>query len=304
MRDEAEVSVLRRKAGAGKATVELAAMTPAKAMRLAAARAGDEVLHVPVGLREMTDTTVAPEDVEKALPDAALIVQLSGPDGARGLATICPAAVAGMIEALTMGRVLAGTAEPRRPTPTDAVMVADFLDQFLVAAAVLALECPDPPPVNGFLSGPALADARAGVMILQDCAHRQITLELDLGNGAKTGVLLLVVPADRTTAPNRDLDAAVWHATLRNSVLGTSTRLQAVLCKLSLPLSQVRGFAAGDTLTLTQASLDHLTLKGTTGATVSVGKLGRSGSMRAVKLRIKPKLSDPAVQPARVEKRP
>jgi flagellar motor switch protein FliM len=287
MRDEAQTSVLRRKARAGKAAVELNAMTPVKALRLAAARAGDEVLNVPVGLRDLTETILVPEDIAGALPDPALFLQLDGPNGARGLAAVSPVAVSAMIEALTMGRVLTGAAAPRRPTRTDAVMVSGFLDQLLVAAAVLALECPDPPPLRGYLTGAALADARAGAMILGDCAHRHVTIELDWCGGAKVGSLHLVVPAESPAGPSETADRTAWRDKMQRSVLGTTARLEAVFFGVRLPLARVRAFAVGETLILNGASLDRVIVKDSTGGVAATGKLGRSGAARAVRLAVK-----------------
>ncbi|MDJ0827724.1 MAG: FliM/FliN family flagellar motor switch protein [Rhodobacter sp.] len=283
MGDEAELSVLRRKTGGGRAAQGAPAMTPDKALRTAAARAGDAALSARVSVRGLDTTSDFPETLTADLPDPALVALLEGPDGARGLAVACPQLVAAAIEAQTLGEVLPGEAALRPPTGIDAAMLAEFINHLLRGFGTFAADCGDLPPIDGFRFAQHLADARAGAMALADAGHLRVSAELDIGLGAKTGRLFLIFPAERR-APAQSEPGGQWRTTLQRSVLGTEARLDAVLCRLRRPLCDITRLAEGETLILDAAALDGLTLRGPDDNAVMTGKLGRSGAMRAVRV--------------------
>lgn len=287
MQGEADISVLRRKVRAAPPGPALTAMTPLKAMRLGAARAGEEALGCAVGLSEMDENTRMPDDVTDGMPNPGLVIRLQGHDATTGLAVLCPQAVAAIIEAQTMGRVLAAKAADRAPTRTDAMLVTEFLDLLLAGFAGLVAKCKPAPPVAGFGYAEPLADLRSGIMTLRDAEHLHYAVTLDFAKGAKTGSLHLVIPAQAlagaATDTSNDLDSSIRHA-----VLGSAAAIRAILCRQKFSLSRVTGFAVGDVLRLDQASLDNVVLTGPGGATLIRARLGRSGAMRAVRLTLGP----------------
>ncbi|MCP3971618.1 MAG: FliM/FliN family flagellar motor switch protein [Rhodobacteraceae bacterium] len=284
MADSAAMSVLQRMAAPKGVVTGLSEMTPARALRHALARAGDEVLGTAVGLREMAEGTMVPDDIAEGLPEPALFLLLEGADGARGVAIACAQVVGAVIEAQTIGQVLQTAAAERCPTRTDAALVGSFLDPALGLFGALLTGCAAPPPVDGFTCGAALTDARAVQMVLADAAHLRFRMEIDFALGAKTGKLQLVLPAERTASPAARKSAENWQGTLEKAVLGTSARLEAVLCRLRLPLAEITRFQVGDTLPLDGAGLDDVSLEGPVGATLIKARLGRSGPVRAVRL--------------------
>lgn len=283
MDDKAEIPVLRRKVDARRAALGLSEMTPAKAMRLALAKAGDKLLHVLVAVRDLQQGSVAPDGLAQALPDPALILRLSGPDGAVALAVLCPQAVAAVTEAQTMGKVQAAPAPDRRPTATDASLVRDFVELGLAGFGALAADCRGMPPVAGYAQAGRVADARAAAMVLMDTAHLHLTAELDFAAGTKVGSLHLVLPT-RAAAPGAAEDRQDWAGALEHAVMGSAVRLEAILCRIKLPLADVTGLEAGQVLPLGRAGLDAVTLRATNGRKVMGARLGRSGAMRAVRL--------------------
>ena len=66
--------------------------------------------------------------------------------------------------------------------------------------------------------------------------------------------------------------------------MGSAVRLEAILCRIKLPLADVTGLEAGQVLPLGRAGLDAVTLRATNGRKVMGARLGRSGAMRAVRL--------------------
>ncbi len=295
MSDTAENLVLRRKAGAARAQAELTAMTPSKALRLAVARAGDEVLETAIVLQDFAEAKGRPEALLEDAPDPALYLRIRGPDGGEGLAVLCPQAVAAVLEAQLMGKVLSQEAADRKPTGTDAIMAAGLLDQVLIHFSSYAAECPDPLPVAGYLSGTTLADARAAVLTLEDADHLQFNLTLDIGSGAKTARLRLLFPVESPYGAKGASGGAAWRESFQRTVLSSSADLEAVLCRMTLPLAELSALQPGDLLPLGRASLDGVQLTGPDGGTVQTVRLGRSGPMRAVRLRIAAAAPPPSV---------
>ncbi|MCG6902320.1 MAG: FliM/FliN family flagellar motor switch protein [Rhodobacter sp.] len=293
MRDEAAPSVLRRMAGSRAEAAGPGEMTAAKALRNAFARAGDEVLATIVDVHDVAETSILPDALGNDLPESALFLRLEGPGLAVGLVVACPQVVAAVIEAQTMGAVLNTAAVNRKPTRTDAVLVGGFLGKVLGAFGVMAQGCVPRPPVDGYRCGAGLADARAAQMFLADVAHRSFRIGLDFANGAKTGTLSLNFPVDRGSGALPGQSAENWHATLENAVMGTAARIEAVLCRIKLPLADVAALTVGDCLPLSGATLDGVLLVGSNGSPVMRARLGRSGSVRAVRL----DLGSPAARP-------
>lgn len=57
---------------------------------------------------------------------------IDGPDSCRGLVALDPQGLAAFIEMLTIGQVSNRPAEPRKPTQTDAALIAPMVDSLLV----------------------------------------------------------------------------------------------------------------------------------------------------------------------------
>ncbi len=285
MAETQDISVLRRMAGAQRVKVGPTAMTLDKALRTALVRAADEVLKIAVGVREFEQETHLPEDLTDHLPDSGLFLMLRAPGGGVGVAVLCPQCLGAVIEAATMGQVLKREAAERRATGTDAALTRAWLDPALANLGGLAAECSPLPPVDGYTCDTLLGDGRAAQMVLADAAHLRLTVEVEFGFGAKIGKMSLIVPMERpTVVPDQNNDGQ-WAATLNKSVLATHAALEAVLCELSLPLSDITKFEVGQLLPLSNASIDDVGMIGRDGNTVISARLGRSGNARAVRLR-------------------
>lgn len=288
MADDADIPVLRRKAGASRASRGLAEMTPAKAMRLALAQAGDRALGVPVALTDLQQATLSPDILAQHVPDPALILRLDGPDGAVALAVLCPQAVGAAIEAQTLGKVLRAPSPDRRPTATDALLVQGFVDLVVSGFASASDALRGLPPLDGYSYTARIADTRLAAMTIEDSPHLHLTAALDFAGGAKTGSLHLIFPARRRGSGQGAAQAAPWSEALERAVLNSPARLEAQLGKLSLPLADVAALQVGQVVPLGRAaSLDKVVIRAADGRRILTARLGRSGTMRAVRLRLK-----------------
>jgi len=286
MGSEAEKSVLRRKANVRDSATGPTAMDTTKALRFAMAKAGDEVLDIAVGVREVTQSKLLPDDLDDGLPDGPMIVKLCDDLDGVGVAIACVQSFSAVIEASTIGSVLSGEAAARKPTRTDAALFGTFLDAVLGRFGQYAQQCVDSPPVDGFRTGGALEDVRAAQLILADDTLRRYQITVDFGLGAKVGKLVLFVPDQRKKAPAAVKSAEDWSDALEKAVMGTTAQLRANLCSMKLPYSQIAELKTGDLVPLTKARLDGVSMVGSTGRQVLTAKLGRSGPVRAVRLNL------------------
>ena len=281
----ADKSVLRRMLSArDKPAGTGNAMTPTKALRSALVRAGEDKLAVPMGLIAMTETRLGIDEVTKDLPDPSLILRLNGPAGVVGLAIACPQVTAAVIEAKTVGRVVEGVAPERKATRTDARLVSGFVDYMLAKFANLAEGCEDIPAVMGFTAGVALAEARVAVMALADEKHVRYQMEVDFAGGAKAGKLILIFPSEVVSSAKVDKVQDAWRGTMEKAVMGSNSRLEAILCRMRMPLSEITALRPGNLLHLKDASLDNVSVQASDQSKIIAAQLGRSGPVRAVRV--------------------
>jgi flagellar motor switch protein FliM len=73
---------------------------------------------------------------------------------------------------------------------------------------------------------------------------------------------------------------------LAEQVSNAEVRLEAVLTRVSLPLSRVVGLSVGDQLVLNAAALDKISLEGLDGRKMAEGRLGQNRGLRAVRLTV------------------
>jgi len=306
MTAEAAQSTLRRKTNAHESAVGPAAMDTSKAFRVSVARAGDSALDIAIGMRELSESALIPEDLAEGDPETEMYLRLESASGAHGLAIIRLQAFSAVVEASTLAMVLPVEASARKPTSTDAALLSTFLDSVLGIFGGLTADIPRHVPVTGYSVTGTLPDTRAAKMYLSDVLHKQYDITLDFGLGAKVGDMTLIFPTRLEKAESNISDQDAWAASLEKAVLGTSAQISAELCTLRLSFDQISKLQVGDMVPLTNASLDGLTLVGPGRQKVMNARLGRSGSARAVRVTVEPPdssnrvLDNLSVEPARL----
>jgi flagellar motor switch protein FliM len=235
---------------------------------------------------------------------------LEGPDDALGILTLSPPVLSAMIEMQTMGRVGNGAPPVRKPTRTDATMVAGIIDGALADLEAALDYDPDLVWAGGFRYASFLDDPRPLGLLLEEDSYRVLEAELRLASGAKSGAVLLALPAEgrgrlprpmpeETPAP---IAQAQFAKALADQVMVTEAELAAVLHRTTIPLSQVMGLEPGAIVPLPMAALDKIVLQGLDGRQLAVGKLGQNRGMRAVRLLPEPVAVEPPAVAAPVLK--
>ena len=290
---DGQIGVIRRKVLAGRAVLAEGGPGADRGWRLALARAARDALKLPL---EVTGLTLARQSLAELLeqpPDFALIIVLEGPQDGLGLLVISPQVLAGMIEILTIGKVAAGPALARKPTRTDAAMVAGMIDLALAGLETALAQEADLIWAGGFRYASFLDDPRPLGLLLEDTSYRVLNAEVTLANGGRGGTVLLALPAEgRGVVPhlpyNPAQDAAetgpAFAAALAEQVAGADCSLDAVLARISMPLAAVLDLRVGAVLGLARAGLDQISFEGIDGRKVAEGKLGQNRGMRAIRL--------------------
>lgn len=288
-----ENNVIRRKIAASLAGRAEGGPGADRGWRLALARAARDRLKLPLEVVSLSLGQCSLAELLELPPERSLIAMLQGPADGVGLLVLSPGVLAAMVEVQTLGRVGTAPLAARRPTRTDAAMVAEVLDAALTGLEVALAEEADLIWAGGFRYASFLEDPRPLGLLLEDIPYRLLQAEVSLAEGARGGQVLLALPAEgRGARPALSPGAAetlaqagpAFSEALAAQVEAADCVLDAVLARVSLPLERVMQFRVGETVTLPRASLDRLSFVGLDGRSLSKGKLGQQRGMRAIRL--------------------
>lgn len=284
--------VLRRKVRVVQRGPAEGGSVPERAWRVAFARA----LRDEVGLQgEFASLSIARMSLAEVLdlpPERALILTLEGPELGMGLLILSAEVMSGMVEMMTLGRCTSQPVEARKPTRTDAAMVAPVAERALRnLEAALEAEA-DLVWTSDFHFASSLEDARPLALLLEDIPYRVVRGRLTLADGVREGGVVLVLPAEgRGRKPDmppevtpESLAAPVFAAKLAAQVEQAQVRFDAVLTRLTLPIADAMALTPDMVLALPSAALDRISLEGLDGRKLGEGKLGQQRGMRAVRL--------------------
>ena len=284
-------NVIRRKILASRPQVSEGGPGADRGWRLALARAARDDMKLGLDVAGLTLERRSLAELLEVTPDHGLITVLDGPREGLGLLMFSAPVLAGMIEAQTIGRVATGPIAARKPTRTDAAMVAGMIDMALsVLETTLAQEA-DLVWAGGFRYASFLEDARPLGLLLEDVSYRVLTAEVSLGQGARMGAVILALPAEgrgvmppTAPAPTVDIHAPSFADALALQVEAADCVLQAVVARVSLPLSRLMDLQVGELMALPRAGIDRISFEGLDGRAVAEGRLGQNRGMRAVRL--------------------
>ncbi|GLS87195.1 flagellar switch protein FliM [Cypionkella aquatica] len=293
MAEAQQDGIIRRKIAASQALMAEGSPGADRGWRIALARAARDMLALPLEVTSLALHRRSLAEVLELPPPQALIAVLQGPAEGLGLLVLSPPALAAMIEAQTLGKVSGLALAARKPTRTDAAMVAPTLDAALDGLEQSLAQEADLQWAGGFRYASFLDDPRPLGLVLEDIDYRVMTAELSLGLGARQGSVLLVLPAEGKGArPMQALpgppDAAqaglAFAQALGAQIEQTSCVLDAVVARVSLPLAQVLGLQIGEVIGLPRASIERVKFETMDGLPLAEGRLGQNRGMRAIRL--------------------
>lgn len=285
MTGSASHASLRRKARLARDEHDARSMSVTRALRLAMEKAADDDLAMPLAAEGLQHRVLDHAALIDAMAQGRLLVLLDGPQGARGAAVLDMALIASLIEAQTMGQVQTRNVSTRAFTRTDAAMAAPLLDCVLSRLAEQLADHPDAGWTSGFRFGAMMEDRRSLGLALSAPDYHVFSLDLDIGPGARKAELLLALPlAGKSTAQADDPAQQRARQAFQGRVLEASVRLEAVLCRMSLPLERISQLRAGDLLPLPVDALRAITLEGPGRQPVATAQLGQRDGSRALRL--------------------
>ena len=283
--------IIRRKASVSRAQPTEGTPGADRAFRFGLGKAARDALKIQLDVEKLLIERRCAAELVELLPDFALIAILDGPAQEQGAMILSQAIVAGFIEAQTIGRVRGQDLPPRKPTRTDGAMVAGVIDAALATLEQALTENADIVWAGGFRCVSFLEDPRPLPVVLDDAPLRVLTADISLSGGLRKGKIYLALPeAGHLPLPTKKKQHAVddlgpaFELDLQERVDGASVQLNAVLARLSLPMADVLGLAAGMIVPLQDAVVDVISLEGTDGRCVAFGKLGQNRGMRALRL--------------------
>jgi len=293
-------TALRRMIGTARRMPTHGSVRADDALRLALSRAGQDAARVALIADTVQSESSAIAGLGALLPKHGLWVALHGPQRMRGVLALDARLLSGLVQALTTGEVRgdrAGLDAARTPTQTDALLLRRFVALLLDTLARRL----DGQPAGGWAAGyqprDRIADAARLPHLLPDMPYRVLSCAVDIAEGARSGSLVLALPEATPAAHAENPQAAeraAFSAALGRAVADAPAELEAVLCRLQLPLDMVAGFAPGMVLSLPRHAVAEVVLQGCDGRPAATARLGQSRGQRAVKLATLPGAPAPA----------
>ena len=285
-------TVMRRKLNAAAALALDGGPGADRSWRVALARAARDAMGLGLEVRKLQAGRASLAELLEQPAELAFVAILEGPGDGLGLLLVQAPVLAAMTEMLTIGRVSVQQPGPRKPTLTDAAMVADFVDLALRGLEEALAEEADLVWAGGFRYGSFLDDPRPLGLLLEDISYRVLKADVSLAEGIRSGQILLALPAEgrgqrpRTTkvAHPEVVAGHMFSAALTEQVHAAKCEINAVLDRVSVPLSRVISLQVGDEIVLPKAHLDRIIFEGLDGGRLGDGRLGQNRGMRAVRV--------------------
>ncbi|SEK86732.1 FliM/FliN family flagellar motor switch protein [Pacificibacter marinus] len=287
MSDEDLISAMRRKAGVGRPPPDVTAMSAAKALRLAVAKAAEDVTGMVMQVTDVQESLTTISVLPSAIPDHSLLALLEGPEHAYGLAIFSLAVTTSVVEQMTTGNVQKYAPEERSPTSTDSVMCFELIDSMLKYFEKIVVEAVEPPLVDGYCTAAQLSEPRSIPIAFDDIRYKMFRITVDMGRGLRQGEIMFIYPAMR---PKPKLEPGVqsdWETSFQASVLKTEASLETVLHRVSLSLSDVVGLEIGMTLPIPREAFTRVEVVAD-GRRMSYGRLGQMNGHRAIRIDFDP----------------
>ena len=279
MTGSSSMSVLRPRIAPPRPSADPTLAPIEDALRVSMPRVSEELLGMELSLVSASLNARDLKGVVEDIGEFDLVTLLVKDGFPSGICMFDAAALASLIEVQTTGRVSRSDAATRKPTATDVLMISDILDRWISSgeAEFSLRQATDMLPFQGYRHGPMLPDARAVELTLDPAPYQTMRLGLEFGGGARHGNITLVTPVS-------DCSSVALSCDFEPHLLKLPAVMEAVLTRLSVPLSQILDFKKGDLFPVPMSSVANMTLETPQGDTVAIARLGQLNGKRAVRL--------------------
>ena len=292
--DDLQENTLQAMASRHRVAAEQQTAQFAAALRVAFGRMAADCPGLDATVQKVDIRHAALAEILDLIETGMFLALLEGREDVIGMAIACPVLLAGMIEAQTTGQVSADIPHPRKPTRTDAALIAPMIDAFLRLVDQRCAALPQADVVSGYVYGSYLDDPRPLGIMLDDNRYLIMQFRISLGFGAKEGEWFLILPdptPGRVSGAEQDTAACAsrdWQARLETAVAGSEVVIRATLARIQLTLTDALRLRPGDVLTLPDSALETLSLESISHAPLGIGRLGQARGQRAVRLTADP----------------
>lgn len=276
-----------------------------RAAATALGRAAERQAQLPVFVEKVELARMTLPELPEFLPERALLIVVEGRRDALGVVAVCPAMLASLIEMQAIGRVTSRPAPARRPTRTDALISADFVNALLAELARESVGQDLCPNFGAFHYATYLDDPRPLALMLEDGDMVRLTLRFRIGaSGQRDGTLMIALPIDqasRALLPTADIPGAsppqadrhaapaskapAPAASLSEMVQQAPVNLVGVLCRRKVSLQMLRNLTPGALIPLPPNTLDDARIETPQGQLLACGRLGEAEGFHAIRLR-------------------
>ena len=278
------MSVLHRKAKAGRKEHQARAMTVAKALRLTTAKTADDLFDMPLAVIGFQQDKRTNDSLAEPFVEGSLLILLDGPTGQTGAVVLGPDFVSALIQQQTTGRVSPKPAAPRVLTATDATLCAPMIDALFARAHALLETDTDRAVLPAYRYGARCENPRLLQMALSDPEYGVFRMTLDIAAGAHQSYATLILPVQTAHAVPIHSENEAGPNRMSNIAMSLPADLTAVLCKIRLTVVGLGDLQLGDLLRLPPDASSDVRLVSATGRVVARGGLGQINGKRAVRL--------------------
>lgn len=259
-------------------------MSPAKALRRALSRTADVLWELPLVTQGVSQELLDQEGCLDVLSPGDLLVLLDGPNGAIGLVSVDRSMMTGMIEIQTISMITAMPVEDRPLTPTDAAMMAPLIDGALTRFEDNLIGHPLLGELQGYRFGAMVEDARTAGLLLEAPSYRVFRVAIELAGGKRQGELQIILPEHAPCEREAPENVPSGPGKHEDRLMLVPAQIEAVLCRLRLPLSRIGALKVGDVLPLPADVLAKAELMAGGGHRMARGRLGQMNGLRAIRL--------------------
>ncbi|WP_170587576.1 FliM/FliN family flagellar motor switch protein [Ruegeria arenilitoris] len=277
-------AALARKLSAGQEGTGSRSRALLRALRLAIARAAVERFKLSASVIGAKQVSKCQEVVTSGLEDGQMFLLFSTKEGRVASVVLDVSLVSAVIQKQTMGEVFADPPQPRALTDTDAAMVVPLVEDMLERARKLVDDQSDAARLNGYEFASRAVDRRTLSLALVEDRYDAFEFTVELEGGVRQGTVLILLPKISVAegqAKHADLEPL---KTLSQAAGVVRAELNAVICRMHLPLTTLSDLGIGDLLPLAGARLDRIDIAAIDRNQATTGRLGQCGGQRAVRI--------------------
>ncbi|MFK7868458.1 MAG: FliM/FliN family flagellar motor C-terminal domain-containing protein [Roseobacter sp.] len=283
------MSVLQRKAQAGKQEHQARAMSVPKALRLSLAKVADDLLDLPMTVIGIVPEQRSGDNLAETFDDTSMLILLDGPYRVSAGISFGHKFVSALVQQQTMGKILSIPEEPRHMTATDASLCAPLIEALTDKVHAILETDEDRVLVSKYRFGARCDTPRLFDLALtaQDYQIYKLTVEVS-GGAFQSGVTLYLPIVEKKHEILKDPDGGASQKPKKpgmyKTAMSLNAELTAVLSRERRSLFKLSQLKPGDTFPISPGAFDNIELLDGSGQKVCVGALGQVDGMRALKL--------------------